>query len=107
MRGPGQQWIWLSPDGDVSAADLGTCRIRPLRRNSPFPPALAGNLLIFDPVSDADLNAYYLDARELASIMGFELPAELPNAAKWFVSDPVSASYGEEIRPQCIWTIRS
>ena len=99
VRGPGQQWIWLSPDGDVSAADLGTCRIRPLRRNSPFPPALAGNLLIFDPVSDADLNAYYLDARELASIMGFELPAELPNAAKWFVSDPVSASYGEEIPP--------
>ena len=99
VRGPGQQWIWLSPEGDVAAVDLSTLRIKPLRRSSQFPPALAGNIVVFEPMAEDELNMYYLDARELASIMGFDIPTVSPTAAKWFVSDPISSSFGQEIPP--------
>lgn len=93
VRGPGQLWIWVTPEGEVQAADLSTKRIKPLRRNTPFPPGC----VVFDPITEDEIMGYHLDARELASILGFELPAPEAATKKWFVNDPVSPSYGQEI----------
>ncbi|CAK0845014.1 unnamed protein product [Prorocentrum cordatum] len=103
VKGDAQKWIWLTPDGEVAFVDLATFRVLALRRSGPFPARHAGNIYAFDEVAPEDMQGYLEEARALGTILGFDLAGVvgLPGD-KWYVSDPTSSHFGEEVPPQVL-----
>ncbi|CAK0844871.1 unnamed protein product [Prorocentrum cordatum] len=103
VQGDAQKWIWLTPDGEVAFVDLATFRVLALRRSGPFPARHAGNIYAFDEVAAEDMQGYLEEARALGTILGFDLAGVvgLPGD-KWYVSDPTSSHFGEEVPPQVL-----
>ncbi|CAK0868029.1 unnamed protein product, partial [Prorocentrum cordatum] len=100
VKGPDQWWVWVTPDGEIAAANLGGFRVVALQRGGAFPDRYRGNIYVFD---DADVDAeemhqYYREARALGDILGYPASAApLARDERWFVSDPTSPQYGEEV----------
>ncbi|CAK0874494.1 unnamed protein product, partial [Prorocentrum cordatum] len=104
VKGDAQKWIWLTPDGEVAFADLAGFRVLALRRSGHFPPRHAGNIYYtFDDVPPEDMQAYLQEARALAGIPGFAVEGVpgLPGD-KWYVCDPTSSHFGEEVPQQAL-----
>ncbi len=98
VKGPAQQWVWLTPDGEVAYADLAGFRVLALQRGGAFPARHAGNIYSFDDLPADDLAGYLREANALGHILGFDSVADAPAVgSRWFVSDPISSHFGEEV----------
>ena len=97
LKGSDSQWIWLSPEGEVSAADLTSFQVSALRRDAEFPTRVAGTVFTFDALTESDLDEYFDEAKALAQILGFDASGSAADVEHWFIADPISEQYGEEI----------
>ena len=101
FRGPGLQWIWITPTMSVQLTDLADAALLPLRRNVPFPGKLDGQVFGFDQLDPKALAAVMEEAREMAEIYGFIIPANYSVVGQqpWRISDVRSSHYGELVPP--------
>lgn len=102
VRGEQQRCIWLTPDGEVQAADLSTHRVIHLCAGVPLSRRAASTRAVysFDPISPGDLAYYTADARILAKILGFPGASDLgpeTAGAQWFICDPASREFGSVV----------
>ena len=72
VKGPSQQWVWLTPDGEGAYADLAGFRVLALQRGGAFPARHAGNIYSFDDLPADDLAGYLREASALGHILGFD-----------------------------------
>ena len=97
-------WIVLTPTGDVYAEDLADADdFRMIGRDVPIPndcrPVFA-----FDPVSEDDMDRYRHEARELATVLGYqpESVATSTSDSQWILSDTAVEGFGTEVAPEVV-----
>ena len=94
-------WVCLTPDFELCVHDLRTMRHVVLGRASLFPDTVYGNVYIFDPVAQRDVNEYLPQARTQALILADTGDAEavLP---VWVVSDPSDEKFGQIVPAETV-----
>ena len=101
LRGSGQKWFWLTPDGETQYADFGGRRVVCLRRAAPFPNQHLGNFYAFDEMEDDVLTERLADSRALATIFGFDGKSQVGDTSdRWYVPDALSEHYVQRCGPQ-------
>ena len=99
----GSRWVWITPDHDVEAADLGDHRVVVLTRGQAFPAGRAAETYGFDPFDDGELNGLLGEARSLAEILGVTIAQPLGLQARpWRIADLLHDAFGKEVPPQAI-----
>ncbi|CAK0791021.1 unnamed protein product [Prorocentrum cordatum] len=92
-------WVPTTPDGEVLTLDLSKHLVGPLRRASPFPAWVRGQVYAFGDQSNEDIEALREEARGLALAMGVSAPAGAAGGVvpRWIVSDPGSPEFWREL----------
>ena len=90
------RWIAASPDHELALVDLNTARHIVLRRNSDFPPHVAQDCYVFDPITKRELEELRQEAKIMAMVLNDDDMDELP-AKVWVFSDPASENLGREV----------
>ena len=92
------KWIWATPDHSVQFGDLAEHRVVPIPRNAPFPRRLAGQLYVFDPFNDGELEGIREQAAALARVLGIEVSRGAAGAPpRWVVADQAHPQFGQVI----------
>lgn len=100
--GSEQKWLWVTPDDEVQLGDLAEHAVIPLRRGGPIPVRVRGEAYVFRLVTSEDVARFLEEAKELAHILNISVDGSATSSDKWFVSDPRSESYGDEIPPSAL-----
>ncbi|CAK0792572.1 unnamed protein product [Prorocentrum cordatum] len=92
-------WVPTTPDGEVLTLDLSKHLVGPLRRASPFPAWVRGQVYASGDQSNEDIEALRGEARGLALAMGVSAPAGAAGGVvpRWIVSDPGSPEFWREL----------
>lgn len=96
-RGQDQKWLWVTPDDEIQLGDLAEHAVIPLRRAEPLPERVLGEAYVFRPLSPEDIARFLEEARALAHILNISVEGTQSPSEKWFVSDPRSEAFGEEL----------
>ena len=94
------QWVICTPTLSVKIEDISEYMdFHILGWAAPFP-AECRPLYAFDTLSPEDFERLRFKARELAEVMGIDLPAAAAGVAgdtRWLLSDPSLPCFGEEV----------
>lgn len=101
-RGTEQKWLWVTPDEEIQLGDLAEHVVIPLRRGEPLPERVRGEAYAFRFVTPDDVSRYLEEAKALAHILNISVNGTPTSGDKWFVSDPRSESYGDQIPPSAL-----
>lgn len=105
-KGERGSWVVGTPDLEVEQTDLGSHKIRPLRRGAALPPQYSCEVYVFDQLTEEELRALRADAASLASVLGFEIKpssaAAMGRAASWRLSDASLSSFAEVVPKESV-----
>lgn len=93
----GGRWIVLSPDLELSAADLNVQRHIVLARNSAFPPDIEDECYTFDALSRNELDRQKRLARTMGSILDDSTEVATVDTTSWVIADPGDLRFGQVI----------
>ena len=92
----GGKWVVLSPDLELSGADLTTQRHVVLGRHSFFPANIFAECYVFDELSRGELDRQRRLAKTMGSILD-DSEVTGVQALTWIVADPCSKQFGKAL----------
>lgn len=96
----GGRWIVLSPDMELSVADMNNQRHTVLARNARFPEDIEDECYTFDGLSRNELERQKKLARTMGSILDDSADVAGVDSLSWIVADPSSGKFGQPLPPE-------
>ena len=93
----GGKWVVLSPDLELSVADLTTQRHVVLGRRSFFPANIFAECYVLDELSRGELDRQQRLAKTMGSILDDSEMTGVQQALTWIVADPCSKQFGKAL----------
>ena len=95
----GKMGVWATPTQEIQVADLSEETFQPIGRAVVLPEN-GRPVLIFDPLTEAEMAELRNEARRWADIMGVQVAATMAAAvidAQWFFADPGHERFGKVV----------